>query len=108
MDPRKAINAQKNCPEHLYITKQTNRMENIYFLDAIASPSSTMSPVQTKLFNPSISYQCTVLNNDDAKRLSLLLSYLPAVALVPSFKLILNYGISIEDTKQSQSKSMSF
>ena len=25
MDPRKAINAQKNRPEHLYITKQTNR-----------------------------------------------------------------------------------
>ena len=60
----------------------------------------TMSPVRTKLFNPSISYQCTVLNNDDAKRLSLLLPYFPAVALVPSFKLILNYSISIEDTKQ--------
>ena len=60
----------------------------------------TMSPIQTKLFNQSISYQCTVLNNDDAKRLSLLLPYFPAVALVPSFKLILNYSISIEDTKQ--------
>ena len=27
MDPRKAINTQKNRPEHQYITKQTNRQK---------------------------------------------------------------------------------